>query len=118
MLVWAAVKKYLRRTRVGIEPTTSWVLDRRHTLDHRDCLKATAGSILTIAAENKSTDVNNATNVLVFRSRNGYVVLIRIIIFESVTQDWRYMTIDVLNFPHVFKGFSNISVSLWIKTVF
>ena len=51
---------------------------------------ATAGSIITIAAENKSTDVNNATNVLVFRSHNGYVVLIRIytfIIFESVTQD-------------------------------
>ena len=25
---------------------------------------------------------------------------------------------DVINFPYVFKGFSNISVSLWIKTVF
>ena len=31
MHVWAAVKKYHRRTRVGIEPTTSWLLDRHHT---------------------------------------------------------------------------------------
>ena len=30
MHVWAAVKKYHRRTWVGIEPTTSWLLDRRH----------------------------------------------------------------------------------------
>ena len=33
MHVWAAVKKYHRRTRVGIEPTTSWLLDRRHTIN-------------------------------------------------------------------------------------
>ena len=29
--VCAAVKKYHRRTRVGIEPMTCWLLDRRHT---------------------------------------------------------------------------------------
>ena len=29
--VWAAVKKYNKRTRVGIESTTSWLLDRHHT---------------------------------------------------------------------------------------
>ena len=35
---------------VGIEPTTSWLLDRRHTtMDHRDCPIAMAGSIHTIA---------------------------------------------------------------------
>ena len=36
---------------VGIEPTTSWLLDRRHTvtIDHRDCPMAMAGSIQTIA---------------------------------------------------------------------
>ena len=35
---------------VGIEPTTSWLLDRRHTaIDHRDCPMAMAGSIHTIA---------------------------------------------------------------------
>ena len=33
---------------VGIETTTSWLLDRRHTT-HRDCPMATAGSIHTIA---------------------------------------------------------------------
>ena len=31
MHVWAAVKKYHMRTGVGMEPTTSWLLDRRHT---------------------------------------------------------------------------------------
>ena len=31
MHVWAAVKKYHRRTQVGIEPPTSWLLHRRHT---------------------------------------------------------------------------------------
>ena len=32
------------------------------------------------------------------------------IIFENVTQHVMF-----INFPHIFKGFSNISVSLWIK---
>ena len=45
MQVWAAVKKYNRRTQVAIKPTTSWLLDRHHTLDARDCPMATAGSI-------------------------------------------------------------------------
>ena len=42
---------------------------------------------------NKSTDLNNATNVLVLRSHNGYVALTRIYsirIFENVTQHYRY----------------------------
>ena len=60
----------------------------------------------------------------IFRSRNGYVVLIRIfsfIIFENLTQHQReiYRFGDVRQFFLMFlRVFSNISVSLWIKTVF